>query len=154
MSTWRSALLASAAVIGLAILLVPGCGRGSETTDADRRIARQVHAVVQQNIAAQERGDARTYCATYTEDYLSEHLGGSYAACTKRFSGPTEKSALPGVRFFNSVTFNGTETRAGVHFKIGEGDELLYELELTDPPEGSPPGRRWLIYRVAPPVRD
>jgi hypothetical protein len=154
MSSWRIPLAGALTVVLITVMMYPGCGRRDGTSDTERRTARAVTAVVSKNITAQERGDARTYCSTYTEDFLREHLGGSFEECTKRFSSPTEKSALPGPRFFNAVTFKDTDTKGGVHFKIGQGEELLYELELTDPPPGSVPGKRWLIYAVAPPVRD
>lgn len=157
MASWRTAIAGALVVVGITVLMFPGCGRRDGTSETERRTARAVTAVVQKNITAQERGDARTYCSTYTEDYLRERLGGSLAECAKRFSSPTKQSAVPGPRFFNAVTFKDTDTKGGVHFKIGQGElelELFYELEHTDPPPGSAPGKRWLIYGVGPPIRD
>ena len=107
-------------------------------------MARAVIPVVERNMTAAEAGDARGYCATFTERYLRARFGGGYAACVRRFKGPAASiSGSPDVRYLSVDPEIGDLVR--VHFSLGLGRKLDYVMRRTDAPAGTPPGRRWLI---------
>jgi hypothetical protein len=121
-----------------------GCGGLGGTTSLERVNARKVVAVVERNMMASERGDARAYCATFTDRYLRDHFRGGLASCLRRFRGAPERLVTSSeVRYLGAVTVAGSDVDASVHYKLGKVRGLDYVMKFTSPPGGGP--RRWLI---------
>ncbi|MEA2350654.1 MAG: hypothetical protein QOG86_1595 [Thermoleophilaceae bacterium] len=134
----------SASILLIAVLTaVAGCGNSGGATPEKKRIAATVVDVVEGNMMAAEAGDARAYCAVYTERYLHKRFHGGVDACIAKFKGAPDSLLHSGeVRYLGAVIEPDDNTLAAVHYQLGKTRGLDYIMKLTELPDGR---KRWLI---------
>ena len=140
MTRWVSA----AAVVGAAVAL-GGCLEDENvySSGGDAKVKRVAQGVVMRNLTALERGDGRTFCSTYTPQFLSTYHDG-YARCISKFKQPDPHAPPPRIRFTDFLT--ATDEKVAVAFKpAGRTNEQTYYLRFTAPPPQVGSAKRWLI---------
>jgi hypothetical protein len=134
---------AAITLLALLALTATGCGNRGGATPEKKRIAATIVDVVERNMMAAESGDARAYCAAYTERYLDKRFHGGTDACVAKFKGaPGGLLNSNEVRYLGAVIEPDDITLAAVHYKLGKTRGLDYIMKLTQLPDGR---KRWLI---------
>ena len=137
-----------AAAAGLVSLGLAACSDDSiYSSGGDPATRRAARAVVAANLTALARGDARTFCASYTPRFLREYRG-SYARCLAAFKGPPQPRA-PAPRIVWRDFLTSGRTKVDVQFTTAGSSVQSYYLEYRrpDPHVGRTP--RWLIDQEA-----
>ena len=135
---------AIASILLIALLTaLAGCGNLGGATPEKKQIAATIVDVVERNMMAAESGDARAYCAVYTEHYLHKRFRGGIDACIAKFKGAPDSLVNSNeVRYLGAVIEPDDSTLAAVHYKLGKTRGLDYIMRLTELPDGK---KRWLI---------
>lgn len=134
-----------AVALALAALAAAGCSDDSVYSGGggDPETRRAGRAVVRANLTALARGDARTFCGSYTPQFLRTYRD-SYAKCVSDFGEPRPNAPAPRIVWGDFLT--ASDTKVGVEFRLAGSDtNQTYFLEYRRPvPQvGSTP--RWLI---------
>jgi hypothetical protein len=113
--------------------------------DADTR--RAARAVVRANLTALARGDARTFCGSYTPRFLRVYRD-SYATCVRAFRDPPKPGARP-PRIVWKDFLTATDEKVAVAFTADGGANQTYYLEYRRPVPQAGAAPRWLIDQEA-----
>ena len=120
----------------LAAAVLAGCSDDSVySSGGDPETRRAARAVVRANLTALARGDAKTFCGTYTPRFLRTYRD-SYAACVRSFKDPPNPRArAPRIVWGDFLTAG--DDKVDVQFTVDGGSRQSYFLERR--------GGRWLI---------
>ena len=132
----------------LAAAACAGCTDDSVySSGGDPAARRAAQAVVRANLTALARGDARTFCGSYTPRFLRVYRE-SYTRCVRSFRDPPDPRARP-PRIVWEDFLTASDDKVSVVFTADGGSRQSYYLERRRPvPQvGSTP--RWLIDQEA-----
>lgn len=136
----RRVLATAAAGLTLA---AAGCDDDSVYSEGgDEATKRAARAVVRANLTALARGDAKTFCGSYTPKFLRTYHE-SYAACVSRFKPPNPRAPAPRIQWRGFLT--ASDTKVDVEFSVDGGNTQSYFLEYRRPVRQAGSTPRWLI---------